>query len=181
MGRLVNTTSMTVDGVTDVSDWFVAQGEHDEAARALFADGAALLTGRPTYEGFASYWPSQSGPWAEALNPIPKFVASRSELRELEWNARAIEGDAIAGVKRLKQDYPGDLVLSGCGELARELIEAALVDELWFWIHPRIQGPGTRPYQGATVPMRHIETRSYDSGVSLLRYEPLTRVALTDR
>ena len=30
--------------------------------------------------------------------------------------------------------------MSGCGELARELIQAGLVDELYFWIHPRIQG-----------------------------------------
>lgn len=173
MGRIINTTSMTVDGVTDVADWFVADGEHDEAARALFTDGAAILTGRPTFEGFASYWPSQSGPWAEALNPIPKFVASRSKLGELAWNAMAIDGDAIAGARRLKKDYPGDLILSGCGELARELIAAGLVDELWFWIHPRIQGLGTRPYQGATVAVRLIEARSYDSGVTLLRYEPL--------
>ena len=33
MGRLINTTSMTLDGVTDVSDWFVAEGDHDEAFR----------------------------------------------------------------------------------------------------------------------------------------------------
>jgi len=36
MGRLINTTAMTVDGVIDVSDWFVAQGDHDAAARSLF-------------------------------------------------------------------------------------------------------------------------------------------------
>jgi hypothetical protein len=29
MGRLINTTTMTVDGVTDVGDWFVAEGDHE--------------------------------------------------------------------------------------------------------------------------------------------------------
>ena len=62
--------------------------------------------------------------------------------------------------------------MSGCGELARELIQAGLVDELYFWIHPRIQGPGGRPVRGATVPVRLIEVRQFDSGVTLLRYEP---------
>jgi dihydrofolate reductase len=174
MGRLINTTSMTVDGVINVSDWFVAEGDHDDASRSLFeSDGAALLTGRKTYEGFAGFWPTQTGPWADVLNPLPKYVCSRSELGPLEWNAKAIEGDAVQGVRRLKADHPGDLVMSGCGELARELIQAGLVDELLFWIHPRIQGAGTRPYEAATVPVRLVEAKPFDSGVTLLRYQPL--------
>ena len=71
MGRLINTTSMTVDGVIDVSDWFVAEGDHDDAARALFEGNAAMLVGRTTYEGFTGYWPTQTGPWADLINPMP--------------------------------------------------------------------------------------------------------------
>jgi dihydrofolate reductase len=174
MGRLVNTTAMTVDGVIDVSDWFVAQGDHDDAARGLFESGdAALLVGRKSYEGFASFWPSQEGPWADALNPLPKYVCSRGTLGELGWNATALEGEAVDNVRRLKAEHTGDLVMSGCGELARELIEAGLVDELLFWVHPRIQGPGARPYESATIPVRLLETREFESGVTLLRYQPL--------
>ena len=175
MGRLINTTSMTVDGVIDVSDWFVPQGDHDDAARSLFETGnAVMLVGRKSYEGFAGFWPSQTGPWADAINPMPKYVASRSTLGPLDWNAAAIEGDAIEGVRRLKAEHDGDIVMSGCGELARELIQAGLVDELYFWIHPRIQGPGNRPYEAATIPMRLIEAKQFDSGVTLLRYQPLS-------
>ena len=174
MGRLINTTSMTVDGVIDVSDWFVAVGDHDDAARALFeTDGAALLAGRKSYEGFAGFWPAQTGPWADVLNPLPKYVASRGSLGPLEWNATAIDGDAIEGVRKLKAEHRGDLVMSGCGQLARELIQATLVDELYFWIHPRIQGAGNRPYQGATIPVRLLEAKRFDSGVTLLRYQPI--------
>jgi dihydrofolate reductase len=174
MARLINSTSMTVDGVTDVADWFVAEGAHDDVARSLFeGPDAALLTGRTTYEGFVGYWPSQTGPWADVLNPLPKFVASRSKLGPLEWNATAIEGEAIDGVRRLKAERNGNVVLSGCGELARELIEAGLVDELYFFIHPRIQGPGTRPYEAANIPVRLLEAKQFDSGVTLLRYRPL--------
>ena len=32
MSRLINTTTMTVDGVTDVDDWYVAEGDHEAAA-----------------------------------------------------------------------------------------------------------------------------------------------------
>jgi dihydrofolate reductase len=173
VGRLINTTAMTVDGVIDVSDWFVAEGEHDEASLSLFGDDAAMLLGRKIYEGLAGFWPTQSGRWADRMNAIPKYVASRRRLGPLGWNATAIEGEAIDGVRQLKARHGGGLVMSGCGELARELIQAGLVDELLFWIHPRIQGPGTRPYEAATVPVRLLEAKPFDSGVTLLRYQPL--------
>lgn len=177
MGRLINTTSMTTDGVTDVGDWFVAEGDHDVASRAIFeGEGAAMLVGRKSFEGFAAFWPTQSGPWADVLNPMPKYVASRNELGPLEWNATGLEGSALESVPRLKNEHTGDLVMSGCGELARELIEAGLVDELWFFIHPRIQGPGNRPYEAATIPMQLLDTNQFDSGVTLLRYQPLSAV-----
>jgi dihydrofolate reductase len=174
MGRLINTTSMTVDGVTDVGGWYVLEGGHDGASRDLFVGAAGMLVGRKTFEGFVEYWPQQTGPWADVLNPLPKFVASRALTGTLEWNGTAIEGDAVDGVRRLKGSVEGDLVMPGCGELARELIQAGLVDELYFWIHPTIQGPGSRPYEGATVAMRLIEARSFDSGVTLLRYQTLS-------
>jgi dihydrofolate reductase len=173
MARLINSTAMTVDGVMEVADWFVATGDHDDASRKLIEGDAALLTGRPTFEGFLGFWPSQTGPWADLINPMPKFVASRSALGPLEWNATAIEGDAVEGVRRLKAERSGTILLSGCGELARQLIQAGLVDELYFWIHPRIQGQGARPYEAATIPLRLLETKQFDTGVSLLRYEPL--------
>lgn len=150
----------------------MAQGDHDAASLALFTDDAAMLLGRKTYEGLAGFWPTESGPWADRMNEIPKFVASRSNLGDLGWNATAVEGDAIEGVRQLKASHPGDIVMSGAGELARELIQAGLVDELLFWIHPRIQGAGTRPYQAATVPVRLLEAKQFDSGVTLLRYQP---------
>jgi hypothetical protein len=52
---------------------------------------------------------------------------------------------------------------------------AGLVDELRFWVHPAVWGGGARPYQGARVAMRLLESRSFDSGVTLLRYEPVAR------
>ena len=177
MGRLINNVAMTVDGVIDVSDWFVAQGEHDDAARALFEGNVALFVGRRNYEGFAGYWPSQTGPWADLLNPMRKFVVSRKPLGELEWNATPMPGDAVEVARTLKSEYDGNLVMSGAGELARQLVQAGLVDELHLWIHPRIQGSGTRPYDAATIPLRLLEAKQFETGVTLLRYEPIPALA----
>ena len=111
MSRLINTTTMTVDAVTDVAEWFVSEGGHDDAAREQFDGTAGMLMGRKTYEGLAAYWPEQSGPWGDLLNPMPKFIASRTLQGSLDWNATAIEGDAAQGVSRLKAELDGDLFL----------------------------------------------------------------------
>jgi dihydrofolate reductase len=131
-----------------------------------------MLMGRKTYEGLAAYWPEQSGPWGDLLNPMPKFVASRTLEGSLDWNATAIEGDAAQGVSRLKDELDGDLFLIGCGELARHLLAAGLVDEVRFWIHPSVWGEGARPYGGDKVKLQLLDSTSYDSGVTLLRYAP---------
>jgi dihydrofolate reductase len=173
MGRLIITTAMTLDGVADGFEWYVSEGGHDQASRAQFEEAGVMLLGRKTYEGLAGYWPSQEGPWADRLNPMPKLVASRTLQEPLEWNARLLEGDPADALPRLKAELPGDLMMSGCGELARELLALGLVDELRFWIHPVLWGEGARPFEGASTRLRLLGSDSFDSGVTLLRYEPV--------
>ena len=172
MGKLINHTSMTVDGLCDVGGWYVAQGDHDAAGVERLRRSAVFVTGRKCYDGFLEYWPSATGAWAEVLNPMPKYVASRTLTGELEWNARAIEGDAVEGIRRLKDEVDGDLFLSGCGELTRGLLEAGVVDEVDFWVHPSIGGGGTRPFEGITPALELIDVTAYDTGVILQRYRP---------
>lgn len=173
MGRLISHTSTTVDGLCDVGDWFVAEGEHDAAGVRALASSAAFVTGRTCYEGFLDFWPTANGPWAEVLNPMPKHVASRTLTGELDWNARVVEGDAVEGIRRLKEQVDGDLFLSGCGELGVGLLAGGVIDELWLWVHPALGGPGTRPFEGATPRLRLLDAQGFDSGVVRQRYRPL--------
>ncbi|MGD9961620.1 dihydrofolate reductase family protein [Nocardioides sp.] len=173
MGRLVSNTSMTVDGLCDVGAWFVAAGGHDQAGVEQLAAAAAFVTGRRCYEGFLGFWPSATGPWAEVLNPMPKYVASRTLSGQLDWNARVIEGDAVEGVRRLKEELEGDLILSGCGELACNLLRGGVIDEVCLWVHPAVGGAGTRPFDGVTLRLELMEVTAYDSGVVRQRYRPV--------
>jgi dihydrofolate reductase len=173
VSRLILSTTMTVDGVISVAEWYVSEGEHDAAARAQFENDAAMLMGRKTYEGLAAYWPTQAGPLGDLLNPMPKYVASKTLAGSLEWNATVIEGDLSSGVSKLKQELDGDLILIGCGELARNLLAAGLIDELRFWLHPAVWGQGERPFLGEEqARLRLIGSETFDSGVTLLRYQP---------
>jgi dihydrofolate reductase len=173
MGRLITSIAMTVDGVIDVGDWYVSEGAHDRAGFEQFENTEALVMGRKTYEGLAGYWAPLEGMWADWINPLPKYVASRTASEPLEWNATLIEGDAVAGVSRLKEELEGDLFLVGCGAFARKLVVNNLIDDYRFWIHPNVQGAGGRPFEsGETLRLQLVESKSFDSGVTLLRYEP---------
>jgi dihydrofolate reductase len=174
MSRLIITTAITVDGVIDGFEWYVSEGGHDRAGLDQFNQAGAMLLGRKTYEGLAGFWPTQEGPWADKLNPMPKFVASRTLSEPLEWNARLLQGELGEALPTLKDELDGDLIMSGCGELARNLLAERLVDELRFWVHPAVWGDGARPFQGETVRMRLLASKAFDSGVTLLRYEPLS-------
>ena len=136
MSRLVINTSMTADAVIDVSEWYVSEGEHDRAARDLFANAEAVLLGRKTYEGLAAYWSPRSDECPDMINPMAKYVASRTLRGQLDWHANVIDGDLAEGVSALKSELDRDLVGFGCGELARSLAAHGLVDEFRFWVHP---------------------------------------------
>jgi dihydrofolate reductase len=173
VNKLIISVATTIDGVIDGFEWFVSEGGHDKASRDRLAESSAMLIGRKTYEGFVGFWPAQEGPWADVINPMPKFVASRTLSEPLEWNARLLEGELGDAVRRLKEELDGDIFVSGCGELARNLLKEGIVDEVLFGVHPVVWGEGTRPFEGETVRMRLIGSETFDSGVTLLRYEPL--------
>jgi dihydrofolate reductase len=56
--------------------------------RGMAGDGALLL-GRRTYEDLRASWGSKydDDPVAVRINPMPKYVASRTLVGELGWNA----------------------------------------------------------------------------------------------
>jgi dihydrofolate reductase len=173
MGKLIVTTAMTVDGVMSVEEWFVPEGDHNRASLELFDGAAGMVLGRKNYEGLAGFWQSETGPWADRLNPMKKFVASRTLEEPLTWNATLIEGDLGEGVAKLKEESDGDLITPGCGELTRELVTRGLVDELRFGIHPAVWGRGERPFfEEERFRLRLLGAESFESGVILLRYAP---------
>ena len=57
--------------------------------------------------------------------------------------------------------------------LAATLLEAGLIDEVHLYVEPVILGAGTRffPPLEERVELKLLDTRRFDSGVILLRYE----------
>jgi dihydrofolate reductase len=175
MGRLIVSAQTTVDLVMDpMDDWFdPAVEEGDNVAQLRGAE--ALLLGRKTYEGLAEYWPKADDAYAELINPMPKYVASRTLSEPLKWNSQLLGADLADEVAALKGRLSGDLVLYGCGELAGSLSQHGLVDEVRFWLHPYIWGQGVRPFEagGLPVKLRLLSATPYASGFVQLKYQPV--------
>jgi dihydrofolate reductase len=176
MGKLIISTHITVDGVIGPSpgDWAILEGEGERYKFDQLLAADAFLLGRKVYEGLASVWPTitdETG-FAERVNSIPKYVASRTLKEPLAWNASLIKGNLAESVAGLKRQHRGNLISFGCGELASELATQGLADEIHFWVNPVVWGSGDRAFHGRQVRMQLIATTAFDSGVTLLCYRP---------
>lgn len=179
MSRVIVTTNVTLDGVIDSPEEWSLRYFNDEHAKyqqdQLFASDALVL-GRETYEGFAAVWPTMSDEegFADRMNSLPKYVASRTLQGPLEWNAQLIEGDVAEGVSALKQQPGKDILMYGCGELARTLADQNLVDEFRLWVHPVVWGSGERLFKDPDeeVVLELADTTTFSTGVVVLTYEP---------
>jgi dihydrofolate reductase len=176
MGRLIVSAQVTVDGVMDqLEGWFNPGDESAQHGLEQLRAADAVVLGRETYEFLSEFWPAEEGPYAELINPIPKYVASRTLQDPLTWNARLLGADAVAAVAALKAEIPRQLVSYGCGQLANDLARHGLVDELRLWLHPVVWGSGVRAFHAGELPirMRLIGARTFPSDVVLLSYQPL--------
>jgi dihydrofolate reductase len=175
MGKLIATTQATIDGVVDpVGEWVQPDGDHAAYSFERQAKSSGLVLGRKTFEGLAGYWPSQSGKWADMVNPMPKYVGSNTLSGELEWNGSLLEGDLEEAIPKLKGAADGDLFLHGSGEFAHALAEKGLIDEFEVYVNPLVWGEGNVHVLGdrGTVRMRLEDVKVFNSGVVLITYLP---------
>jgi dihydrofolate reductase len=186
MGKIVISENVSLDGVIQdpagvegfrLGGWvgrIGGQGREEAAKVALDeALGAeAFLLGRRSYEFLAARWPSRSGPLAERLNSLPKYVVSAT-LEAPAWNSTTVlKGEVIDEVSKLKQEIDGEIVVAASFQLWHKLMEYDLVDELRLMIYPVVLGAGERLF-GETSdkkPMRLVSTRTVDD-LALLTYE----------
>jgi dihydrofolate reductase len=176
MGKVIISTHITIDGVIGPSpnEWAILEGEGERHKFDQLLAADAFLLGRKVYEGLAGVWPTitdETG-FADRVNTIPKYVASRTLEEPLDWNASLIEDDLAESVAGLKRRHRGNLISFGCGELAYELAIRGLADEIHFWVQPAVWGDGDRAFHGRRVRLRQIATTAFDSGVTLISYRP---------
>jgi dihydrofolate reductase len=187
MGKIVITTNASLDGVVQDPDgkegfrlggWFGQFGGKDleawtklETEEALGAE--ALLLGRRSDEWFASRWNERSGPWADKLNSMPKYVVS-STLVAPKWrNGAVLKGGVVEEVAALRRQIDGEILVYASYQLARTLLEHDLVDELRLVVFPVVLGAGQKLFGETTgqKPVRLVSTQILGGGLAFLTYE----------
>lgn len=186
--RLVQSVLVSLNGV--VSEPLAWAGPYFGAGSAAHSLAAlersdAFLMGRHTYEIFSRQWPTATGPYADFLNRMPKYVFS-STLVEAEWNnTTVVDGDVADAVRALKNAGGNDLVVYGHGRFGQALTDAGLVDELNLTIVPVFVASGTPLFRDSRESRRWELVQvgpGHDPGLASLTYRPATASsALDDR
>ena len=130
MRKLIESTLVSLDGVIESPDrWAPFDQEAVQLAMRELGDYDAFSMGRETYERFRALWGPGGNPYADKVNAMPKYVASRS-LTEVTWNATLLGPDIVDAIGQLKAQQGKDLIKYGTSRLDGALLQAGLVDEL---------------------------------------------------
>ncbi len=173
MASLILKMSVSLDGYVESSDgsteWLAAGRSDDSTSWVLDTVSKAdtHLIGATTYAAWAGFWPGAPGPFAKAMNDIPKVVFSNS-LSSADWGETEIAtGDLSEAITRLKQERAsgGYLLAQGGTRFARSLIKTGLIDEYRLVIHPVVLGAGERIF---TTPLtiESMSTRVFSGGAT---------------
>ena len=183
MRNIILMMSVSIDGFFEGPhhelDWHMVDDElHWHCNEQLGAMGG-FLEGRVTYELMEGFWPTAdkdpaSAPpmveFARIWRDMPKIVYSRT-LARAGPNTTVVRDVVPAEVMKLKAQPGGDLVLGGA-DLGATFMRHDLIDEFRLYVHPVVLGQGRPlfPPREAKVALRLAETRTFGSGVVLLRY-----------
>lgn len=175
MGIIKSGLFISLDGVIEAPETWHFPYFDDAmggAVGAMMDGNDALLLGRKTYEGFASFWPSADpeDPTTAQMNGSPKYVVSTT-LTEATWeNSTLVSGDVKAEIAELKQAH--QLGTSGSATLVQWLLENDLLDELHLLVHPIVVGSGKKLFEdGAQVPLTLVSSETFPTGVLYLVYK----------
>jgi dihydrofolate reductase len=174
---IVQTVDGYYEGPNGEFDWPNVDDEFNEFAVAQLEATDMLLFGRRTYEGMASFWPTEaalaSDPVvARLMNEIPKIVFSTT-LTAADWNnTRLVRENVVNEVTQLKQQPGKQLAIFGSIDLTANFVKLGLVDELRIMVHPIILGAGHSLLAGigTRVPVTLTDTQVFKSGNVMLNY-----------
>jgi dihydrofolate reductase len=183
MRKIILMMSVSLDGFFEGPDHELDWQLIDEELHGHFNEwlktAGGFLDGRVNYELMAGYWPTADADpasteveaeFAGIWRDMPKIVFSRT-LERADWNATVVRDVVVEDIINLTAQPGGDLVLGGAN-LAATFMRLDLIDEYRLYVHPVVIGQGNPLFPpDARMHLRLSETRTFGSGVVLLRYQ----------
>ncbi len=190
MRKVISLIHLSLDGFAsgpnDELDWISYDSELEQDAHSFHDFTDAVIWGRRTYEGMASYWLTIPGnpdstpaelEHARWLDNATKIVVSGT-LERIEWNNTPntvlIKENIAEEINKIKQQPGKDIWFLGSTMLAQTFMQLDLIDEYRININPVVLGHGKPLFAGVTrqFPLKLLGTKTFKSGVVSLRYEP---------
>lgn len=168
--KLIYHIATSLDGyISDRDEGFgpgPQQGDHvTEYLASLRSDYDTVIMGRRTYELGLKFGVTDPYPFLQT------YVVSRT-LPAGDARIRLIRDGLLEQVRKLKSQTGKHIYLCGGGELAQQLVDADLVDELWLKLNPLLFGAGKALTPGLerARSLSLLSIKQYDTGVLLLKY-----------
>ncbi len=183
ISKIIYAMSISLDGFIEDANGDLSWSYPDEELNKHFNEQEALidihLYGRKLYETMAAYWPivdedvnatELEREYANIWKSMPKVVFSKT-LKKVDWNSRLVSENIAEEVNKLKEQSGKIMSVSGAG-IAASFTKLGLIDEYWLYVNPVVLGNGKPMFQQlqSKINLKLIETRTFRSGVVLLRY-----------
>ena len=146
-------------------DWLMWSDEAAELMKDYWSKIDTMVMGRKTWDVAQANAPKtkkkkKSG---DLYSGMKTYVFSRTLEAGEQDGAIILNEDPGKFIRELKQQDGKEICIMGGGELARDLFEAGVIDEIGFNIHPVLLGEG--------VPLFHRMTRQID--LELIECRPM--------
>jgi dihydrofolate reductase len=184
--KLILSMQITLDGYVagpnDEADWLISG---DDEWTDLFKDlhsADTILLGRKMYPIYSKYWQSvlrnpDSEPnmlkYAGLADKTQHIVFTKGDFKP-DWKNTRVAHDLPAEVTRLKKENGKNIIAWGGANFASSLIDLDLVDEYRFELNPTLLTKGKALFNnlGHRKKLTLIDSKPYQSGLILLRYQP---------
>ena len=137
-------------------DWLMWSDEAGEIMKDMWSRFDVMIMGRKTWEASAANFSEAELESAKEMSSGMKtYIFSRSKpAGPAPGGGEVVNADIADFVREIKEQSGKDIMIMGGGEIGSALLDAGLIDEIGFNIHPVLLGSG--------IPIFHEMSRQTD-------------------
>lgn len=186
MGNIVLFMHTSLDGFAAGTkgemNWIHVDEEIFDYVGERISKTKTALYGRVTFEMMEGYWPTagdepnaskhdkEHAAWYKSAH---KVVLSNTLDQSTLTNTTVIGKDFAAGIRKIKQDSTGEILLFGSPTAAHSLLAENLIDECWLFVNPVLLGEGVPVFKHIQQQqsLKLVKTHVFSTGVVCLQHE----------
>lgn len=154
-------------------DWLMWSDEAADLMKDMWSRFDTIVMGRKTYDVATANAPKSKK--KKTKNPygnIRTIVFSRTLKPEEHNEVEILSDDPGKFVKKLKREKGKDICIMGGGDLARNLFDAGVIDEIGFNIHPVLLGRGIPLFHKMKkqIDLELVECKPFKNGCVYVLY-----------